>query len=353
MLCNTFLYFARIEILLAEFYNISNWILREWETTLKGTRPQKIFEEPESRKTYYFKQSKLEYPSEIWSEIIASKLGQQIGIETLDYNVALYENKLGCLSESMIVNNLSMLYHGVDVLNDFLPEFLIVEKPAVNFQQIEKICSLDLFDSFLPKFIEMIVFDTIIGNMDRHTENWAFIINVTLKLKKHKAKPKLDLWGTVIDAFKNPYNPSKKSKITTNLGFDTEAKYSFSPIYDNGSCLAREKTEEEIRHLLKDTVRLNAYLNRGKHEIRWENDKLNFFDFCKKIQKKHNTVVREILNKISQNLTKDNVSTLVHGIDNNVLGKIENTYLTMERKELIIMLVLVRLQRLKEKLEID
>ncbi len=118
---------------MAKFYDISSWILREWETTLKGTRPQKIFEDPKSGKTYYFKQSKLEFPSEIWSEIIASKLGQKIGVDTLDYNVALYENELGCLSESMINNSLSMLYHGVDVLNDFLPEFSITEKPIVNF----------------------------------------------------------------------------------------------------------------------------------------------------------------------------------------------------------------------------
>ncbi len=190
--------------------------------------------------------------------------------------------------------------------------------------------------------------------MDRHTENWAFIINVTLKLKEHKVQPKLDLWGTIIDALKNPFNPSQKAKITTNLGFEaTDAKYNFSPIYDNGSSLAREKTDEEVRHLLKDKVRLNAYLNRGKHEIRWKNDRLNFFELCKEIQAKHNTIVKEIVSKISLNLTENSVSELIYGIDSNLLGKFEDTHLTNERKELIIMLILVRLQRLKEILEID
>lgn len=339
---------------MAEFYDISNWIIREWETTLKGTRPQKIIENPITGETYYFKQSKSGYPSEIWSEIIASKLGQKAGFNTLDYNVALFNNELGCLSKSMINNNLSMLYHGVDVLSDFLPEFLITDKPIVSFQQIEKICKIGLFETFLYKFIEMLIFDAIIGNMDRHTENWAFIFNIKLKLKEHNFKPKFDLLDTIKHFFKDPLNPIQRSKIKANLGFEaSEAKYTFSPIYDNGSCLAREKTEEEIKHLLKDKVRLDAYLNRGKHEIRWNNERLNFFNLCKKIQDKHHSIVQEIVIRVSSNLTKENISTLVYGIDQNSIGKIENNYLTLERKELITTLIIVRLQRLKEVLEID
>ncbi len=339
---------------MADFYDISSWTFREWETTLKGTRPQNIVEHPTTSDAYYFKQSKFEYPSEIWSEIIASKLGQQIGINTLDYNIALFEGTLGCLSKSMVNNNLSMLYHGVDVLNDFLPEFSITDKPIVSFQQIEKICELGLFDNFLDKFIEMIIFDTIIGNMDRHTENWAFIINIILKLKDHKLKPKFDLWGTVKNFVKDPLNPIQSSKITANLSIEaTGTKYSFSPVYDNGSCLAREKTEQEVQNLLRDKVRFNAYLNRGKHEIRWNNEKLNFFDLCKKIQDKHHKTVQEIVSKILSRLTNENVSELVNGIDRNLVGKVENTYLTLERKELIVTLIVIRLQRLKEILKID
>lgn len=339
---------------MAEFYDISNWTFREWETTLKGTRPQNIVEHPTTGDAYYFKQSKLEYQSEIWSEIIASKLGQLIGINTLDYNIALFEDKLGCLSKSMVNNNLSMLYHGVDVLNDFLPEFSITNKPIVSFQQVEKICKLGLFDTFLDRFIEMIIFDTIIGNMDRHTENWAFIIDVTLKLREHKLKPKFDFFKTLKHFIKNPLNPVQWSRITTNLAFETTGtKYNFSPIYDNGSCLGREKTEQEIQNLVKDKVRLNAYLNRGKHEIRWNNERLNFFDLCKKIQETHHNNVQEIVGKILSKTSKDNISTLVYNIDRNLVDKVENTYLTLERKELIITLIVIRLQRLKEILKID
>lgn len=339
---------------MAEFYDISSWTFREWETTLKGTRPQNIVEDPTNRYVYYFKQSKSGFPSEIWSEIIASKLGQQMGINTLDYNIALFDDKLGCLSKSMINNNLSMLYHGVDVLNDFLPEFSIIDKPIVNFQQIEKICSLEIFNNFLDKFIEMIIFDTIIGNTDRHTENWAFIINVTMKLTEHKLKPKFDFWETVRHLIKNPLNPIKKSKIITNLAFESAgAKYDFSPIYDSGSCLAREKTEQEVQNLIRDKVRLNAYLNRGKHEIRWDNERLNFFELCKKIQEIYPNIIRKMVAKMLLNATKENISKLVYTIDSNLVGKVENTWLSLERKELIITLIMIRLQRLKETLKID
>ncbi len=338
---------------MAEFYNITDWTPRNWETTPKGTRPHTIIEDPTTSEAYYFKQSKLDYPSEIWSEIIASKFGKLIGIRTLDYNIALHGNTLGCLSKSMINNNFAMLYHGVDVLNDFSSEFSITDKPIVSFQQIEEICKLEMFDTFLSKFIEMIIFDSIIGNTDRHTENWAFIVNITLKLKDHTVGKKIDLLGSILNLFKNPLSPVQKSKIITNLSIEaTNAKYNFSPIYDNGSCLGREKIEIDVRKLLKDKIMLDAYLNRGKHEIRWNNEKMNFFDLCKKIQDNHKNIVRDVVDKILSKASNDAITKLVHEIDKNIIGKIEDTCLTLERKELIVMLIKVRLQRLNEVLKI-
>lgn len=339
---------------MAEFYDITDWTFRNWETTLKGTRPQNIVEDPTTSEIYYFKQSKLEYQPEIWSEIIASKFGKLVGINTLDYNVALHEKTVGCLSKSMIDNNSAMLYHGVDILNDFLPKFSITDKPTVSFQQIETICSLGVFDTFLSKFIEMIIFDSIIGNTDRHTENWAFIVNIASKFKEHKVEPKYDLWGSITHFFKKPLNPVQKSKTTNSLSSETtDAKYSFSPIYDNGSCLAREKTEIEVCNLLKDKIRLGSYLNRGKHEIRWNGQKLNFFDLCKKIQDRHKDTVKDVTERILSKATGEAIAKLVHEIDKNIVDKIEDTHLTEERKDLIVMLIVVRLQRLKDTLRID
>ncbi len=43
------------------------------------------------------------------------------------------------------------------------------------FDLIEKAFEFHKLNPFLENIIEIIVFDTIIGNQDRHQENWAFI----------------------------------------------------------------------------------------------------------------------------------------------------------------------------------
>ena len=160
-----------------KFYDISNWIWQDWNKPPKGSRAQSILEDPQTRETYYFKESKDIFPSEIWSEIISSKIGQMIGFNVLDYNVAVYENKLGCLSKSMILKSEGeTLYHGVDILNDNLEEFEISDKPLYSFQDLQRLCSENhTFERFIDNFIEIILFDALVGNTDRHTENWAFI----------------------------------------------------------------------------------------------------------------------------------------------------------------------------------
>jgi len=60
---------------LTEYYNISNWNLLIAFKPQKGSRPNNIYENPLTGDYYFFKQSKANFPTEIWSEIIASKIG--------------------------------------------------------------------------------------------------------------------------------------------------------------------------------------------------------------------------------------------------------------------------------------
>ena len=65
------------------YYDVTGWEKMLWDTPAKGTRPNRFVEKPETGELYFFKESKKDktgektlYPSEIWSEIIASKVGQ-------------------------------------------------------------------------------------------------------------------------------------------------------------------------------------------------------------------------------------------------------------------------------------
>ncbi|MES2781096.1 MAG: hypothetical protein V4651_14480, partial [Bacteroidota bacterium] len=92
-------------------FDISNWSIKEWIQTI-GTRDKFFVENPADGKQYYFKESIQKYPSEFWSEIIASKFGRMLGFDLLDYNIAISHNLVGCICESMIDQTHEELEHG-------------------------------------------------------------------------------------------------------------------------------------------------------------------------------------------------------------------------------------------------
>ena len=83
----------------ATFTDISGWHINVHYST-GGTRSKYIALDPETNEKYFFKGSKetsfgeIRYPTEFWSEIISSKIGQFLGFPMLDYNIA-YDSKHG------------------------------------------------------------------------------------------------------------------------------------------------------------------------------------------------------------------------------------------------------------------
>jgi hypothetical protein len=296
---------------MAELYDISDWNLQTWNKPQKGSRPNNIYENPTTGELFYFKLSKTNFPSELWSEIIVSKLGQFIGLNLLDYNIGYHNEVIGCLSKSMISKEKNqILYHGVDVLNDNLESFEITDKPIYSFQDLQNLCSQNKnFDKFIENFVELIIFDALIGNTDRHTENWALIFNDDL-IVHHK--------------------------------------FEFSQIYDSGSCLGREIAERKIDDYLKDDSKIMQYIQKGYSEIRWHNTQISFFDMVRNVMKEMPDVSKKILSKIIDKATNENVENIVYKIDSNLLDKQANTLLSLQRKELIIRILKHRISKLKD-----
>lgn len=344
---------------MALYFDISDWQVRKWESPPKGTRQQTILEHPSTGDIYYFKQSSPKYNSEFWSEVIVSEIGRLLKFDVLEYHIANLNGQLGCLSKNMIIDSSSMLYHGVDVLNDFIPEFKIIGKPLHTFQQIQHICSVSSgFQPFLKKFIEMIILDAIIGNTDRHTENWAFIISLNITLKEHKIKPEIDLWATIKHYFKNALKnlflaTPPQMKLTGKIEMETKMKYSFAPIYDSGSCLGREIDDDKIESFLKDKARIDVYLNKCKHEIRWNTEKLNCFELVRRIADVEADLVKDVCKRVYHLSNEQVLDKAIEEIDTHVNAEIVETYLTLQRKRLIKQLILCRIERLKKIIQID
>ena len=126
--------------------NISNWIIKRQFNT-GGTREKFFCQNPKNNIEYFFKQSMFkegkdgkegkDYKFEFWSEVIASKLGQSLGFEMVDYNVAIYESQIGCLCPSMLkTDSFENLEEGVNYLiaknRNLIPE-LNQDKKASKF----------------------------------------------------------------------------------------------------------------------------------------------------------------------------------------------------------------------------
>lgn len=92
------------------------------EVNTSGTRDKCVFIAP-TRETFYFKtsikQNKKDYPFEFWSEIAASRLGLLLGLPVLDYHIASYNGRIGCISKNMINLEGEELVEGVNLIIGF------------------------------------------------------------------------------------------------------------------------------------------------------------------------------------------------------------------------------------------
>ena len=345
---------------MAKFYDISDWVEIPYINT-KGTRNKCIVIEPDSGIGYYFKTSickgAMDYKTEFWSEIIASKVGQTLGFNVLDYNIAKHKDEVGCLSMSMIKDG-ECLTEGISLLTGFDNTYRPSDKESYSqytFHFIEEAISSFGLSKNIDDIIRTIIFDALIGNSDRHQENWGFITPFQEKaLTKEEAKSFL---GKLKERIRKIQNSSLGSN--GNIPIDGTVKIrilqivgKYAPIYDSGCCLAREKNEEAVRQMLNDKTMFNSFVNRGQSEIRWDESgkKLNHFELIKRIKEEHCEVVANTINQVITVYDENKVRDIVFNIDKplpDVLKTNERHALSDNRKELICRLIGERFNRLK------
>ena len=226
-------------------------------------------ENPSDEKLYFFKESIEKYPSEFWSEIIASKVGSLLGFKILDYNIGVHEETAGCICESMINQKSEELEHGISLIKKAVKGFKVSKRPIILFSDVEK--SFLPYGNFINEFIDMLVFDSIIGNQDRHSENWAIIRSLDVEnFKSNKSRflkwayTKYKESGVLLK--KVPL----KNYIMSSLQESALINLQFSRIYDSGSSLGREIPEQNLDIYLSSDEELKKYIKKGRSEIKWE-----------------------------------------------------------------------------------
>ena len=157
------------------------------------------------------------------------------------------------------------------------------------------------------------VFDALIGNTDRHQDNWG-----------------------VIESFE--YQEGKR--IIKNMRI--------SPVFDNGTSMGYEVLVSSFRHY-DDATRLNRYVTNGKHHMRWAiNDpvRMGHAEMVEKIATVYpemRTIMMDCLSKVNAEIFKEILDELV---EFDVPIK-----LTSERSTFMLKLLTLRHHRLLNELE--
>lgn len=345
--------------------NISHWNALPWFST-GGTRAKKYLHNPDDNKTYYFKKSIDKYPFEFWSEIIAYELGKQVGFDVLKYDVAIFNEEIGCVSQSMIDPDKEELIEIGKYLQAFDNTFSPEDKKLrheYTFQLIDGALQVFKLEQYIDKFLEVLVFDALIGNSDRHQENWAFIrsssfvskslneVETVINTSEFDKFPgwikKLLEYTTVKKSGKSELRP-EANIIKLRFGRDLR----FAPIYDSGSSLCRECTTEKIERMLKNQQEVEAYLRKGLSEIHWEKEKIGHFELLKNIlATEYAPKLRPLMEKVIQNYNEKALINVLTTIDSSVPEEFNHVKIPQNRKEIIIKLVSLRAQKMGELLK--
>lgn len=155
------------------------------------------------------------------SEKIAELIAKELKIRNARIDIGIYNGGIGCLSYN-ILNDGQTMAEGISYISRKYPKYDAIKEfdfGSNMYYCLEIILNSLETEELKKDFFKIMIFDFVIGNSDRHSNNWAII-----KTKGNK-------------------------------------EY-FAPIYDNGSSLCALINEDTIcDYLGKDQCKLNALVD--------------------------------------------------------------------------------------------
>lgn len=338
-----------------------NWTHQQWIST-GGTRAKKFLQAPDGD-FYYFKRSQLkpgkDFTFEFWSEIIASEVGSLLGFNMLPYHLAIYGEVAGCICKSMIATDKEELIELVKYLQAFSPNYNPILKDHqkwYTFHMIENSLESVKQKDAMKEVVKVMILDALIGNGDRHQENMAFIstqkelLTFMEKILSGNPLPE-EVWDDKIGSFVKKYFETEGVTVISQhggnkIGFSQPLR--FSPIYDSGSSLGRELTEDKMNHYLQNEKDFEAYIDRGKSEIHWQDgQKLSHFDLLQHIMDTpYRSGIIADLQRLQLQWNEEKIATIVMNVDNDLPETHGRYGIPFNRKQFVLKLLTSRFKRL-------
>ncbi|GLQ82882.1 hypothetical protein GCM10007881_64050 [Mesorhizobium huakuii] len=225
-----------------------------------GTKPKQMVIAPDDAQTpllipnhpYLFKTAYGWRSRQMWSEFIAYRLGSLLGLPVPPCFLAVDSRtgECGALVEFFYGYPGEVaparLVHGSDMISGF-HRGLKSGRPH-NIRENARICRFVLGGSaagIMAWWMKAVIFDALIGNTDRHTENWGFLV-------RRRA--------------------------------DGQPTYELAPLFDNATSLGYELNDHAFPAF--SGVKLRTYIEKGRHHLGWDmqSDKpTSHITLCKKM----------------------------------------------------------------------
>lgn len=226
------------------------------------------------------------------SEKIACEIAKLINIPTAEYDLAIYKNgmqKQGVVSKNFLGSGETFVLSN-DLLSQRIEKYEKEKKYKLKEYTLDVALQLVLAiqkvrknqKDMLQNFVGYLVFDSLIGNQDRHHENWGFIIEENGLI----LAPSFDHAAGI--ASKVSDKEAKERLQTKDKNYSVEAfcKKATTPFYKNGKKL---KTFEIIKEFYKK-----------------EQTKQYASKWIEKIEQVKKENYQQILDKIPQDLITQN-----------------------------------------------
>lgn len=263
--------------------DVSSW---EWQNDwTTGTREKKWLSDGKLK--YLFKEPK------IFGELYAEVAAYQVGTIIFQLNVpktefAVRNGSYGVISKNFIDTQVNDNF--VESVDFFPGEF---DKYNLLDYKIEDALAFVSRYNLLEDFFNMCIFDYLIANQDRHSENWGLI-------------------------------------------FKADGDVCFAPLYDNGSSLLNGISEPDIVKMSKDFRMFQAFTDRAK----------SIFSIDDKKRQKCAYFIKYLIAYDKKMFANAFARFQGHSHDAilNALNSIDGFFMTEDRKKLVVELILHRVK---------
>lgn len=249
----------------SKFSDISHWPAGQ-PMSIPGAREKEFYNEPESKTPYFIK-----YPDkdradniriqETITEYVATELAKSWDIPAHECFPGIRDNKLGLVAKLLFVGDKQF----VEARQMFPAMFpgsynFATNVPRKDFYKLHNIDTiLKVFlrhlkhypfssfeTSFLPGFSKMLLFDAVVGNTDRHWQNYGLIKELRIINTEPLLNPKRGLLTKLLNELvirtinvvhTGKFELTKEIQLT---------KIIYSPLFDNTSCLFWQLEDSKI-----------------------------------------------------------------------------------------------------------